>query len=159
MLRLITAEELYEDTPTCLNQVIKNGDVIRVTSEYGNAVLVRESAYLQLKETRDKYISELADSIVEKHLEALKTLADYDFKGKQELPEQDSDADPVETVEITVSMDKDIKDKAEALFARLGIDMNTAIEIFLRNCIEMQGIPFRIGLTKLGTDGVGRGKL
>jgi DNA-damage-inducible protein J len=38
--------------------------------------------------------------------------------------------------------DKDVKEQAEQIFAKLGINMTTAINLFLRTAIRKRGIPF-----------------
>ena len=43
---------------------------------------------------------------------------------------------------ITIKTDKVIKKKSKQLFADLGLDMSTAINMFLRQCIRENGIPF-----------------
>lgn len=43
---------------------------------------------------------------------------------------------------MSIRIDSDVKAKAQALFSALGIDMTTAINIFLRQAIQHQGIPF-----------------
>lgn len=45
----------------------------------------------------------------------------------------------------TIKIDETVKRQAQALFADLGLDMSTAINIFLRQSIKEQAIPFRIG--------------
>lgn len=52
------------------------------------------------------------------------------------------------TSNMSIRIDSDVKAKAQALFSALGIDMTTAINIFLRQAIQHQGIPFSITLTK-----------
>lgn len=52
------------------------------------------------------------------------------------------------TSNMSIRIDSDVKVKAQALFSALGIDMTTAINIFLRQAIQHQGIPFNITLTK-----------
>ena len=47
------------------------------------------------------------------------------------------------TSNMSIRIDSDVKAKAQALFSALGIDMTTAINIFLRQAIQHQGIPFR----------------
>lgn len=46
--------------------------------------------------------------------------------------------------QVTVQMDADLKAEADALFADLGIDVPTAIGIFIRQCVREEGIPFEI---------------
>ena len=45
---------------------------------------------------------------------------------------------------IQVRIDEDIKRKADALFADLGLDTTTAIRIFLNQSIRREGIPFEV---------------
>lgn len=52
------------------------------------------------------------------------------------------------TSNMSIRIDSDVKAKAQALFSALGIDMTTAINIFLRQAIQHQGIPFNVTLTK-----------
>ena len=47
-------------------------------------------------------------------------------------------------VSTSVSIDTDVKVKAQELFADLGLDLSTAINIFLKQCIRENGIPFSI---------------
>jgi DNA-damage-inducible protein J len=41
-------------------------------------------------------------------------------------------------------MDSEIKHQAQALFSNLGMDMTTAINIFLRQAIQHDGLPFPV---------------
>ena len=50
------------------------------------------------------------------------------------------------TTNLNIRMDKDIKDQAELVFNELGLNMTTAINIFLRTAIREQGIPFSLKL-------------
>ena len=52
------------------------------------------------------------------------------------------------TSNMSIRIDSDVKAKAQALFSALGIDMTTAINFFLRQAIQHQGIPFNVTLTK-----------
>lgn len=45
---------------------------------------------------------------------------------------------------INIRVDDDIKAQAQELFASLGMDMSTAMNIFLRQAIAFGGIPFTI---------------
>ena len=45
---------------------------------------------------------------------------------------------------ITVNVDKDTKEEAAKIFNDLGLNMSTAINIFLKACIKDNGIPFLI---------------
>ena len=50
--------------------------------------------------------------------------------------------------EITIKIDDKLKNEADKLFNDLGLDFNTAINIFLRTSINTQSIPFKIEKTK-----------
>ena len=45
---------------------------------------------------------------------------------------------------MNIRMDPDVKAKAQQLFASLGMDMTTAVNIFLRQAIRYNGFPFEI---------------
>ena len=45
---------------------------------------------------------------------------------------------------LNIRIDKNTKEKAEALFKRLGLNTSTAISIFLSQCVREQNIPFKI---------------
>lgn len=45
---------------------------------------------------------------------------------------------------INVNVDTDIKEQANNLFNSLGLNMSTAINIFLRKSISVGGIPFDV---------------
>lgn len=47
-------------------------------------------------------------------------------------------------VSTSISIDADVKQKAQELFADLGLDLSTAINIFLRQSIRENCIPFSI---------------
>ncbi len=49
-----------------------------------------------------------------------------------------------ETVNITIRMDKETKEKAEVLFNELGMNMSTAISIFLKQALRDNGLPFKV---------------
>lgn len=48
------------------------------------------------------------------------------------------------TTSINIPMDNDIKCQAQTLFSEFGMDITTAINIFLRQAIREQAIPFAI---------------
>ena len=48
------------------------------------------------------------------------------------------------TTNINVRVDSALKQEAEALFADLGLNMSSAINMFLRSAINHNGIPFEI---------------
>lgn len=45
---------------------------------------------------------------------------------------------------INVRVDETVKKQANALFEELGLDMSTALNLFLRQAISYGGIPFEI---------------
>lgn len=48
-------------------------------------------------------------------------------------------------VSTNLSLDADIKSRAQELFADLGLDLSTAVNIFLRQSVRENGIPFTVG--------------
>ena len=49
-------------------------------------------------------------------------------------------------VSMNIRMDKTIKEQAQELFSEFGLDMTTAINMFLRQSIREQKIPFELKL-------------
>ena len=47
-------------------------------------------------------------------------------------------------VSTNISIDADIKKQAQELFAELGMDLSTAINIFIRQALRQHSIPFEI---------------
>ena len=45
---------------------------------------------------------------------------------------------------INIRVDRDVKNKAQDVFAALGLDMTSAVNIFLRQAIRKNGIPFEL---------------
>ncbi len=45
---------------------------------------------------------------------------------------------------MNIRMDPEVKEQAQKLFAELGMDMTTAINIFLRQAIRTHSIPFKV---------------
>ena len=50
------------------------------------------------------------------------------------------------TTNLNIRTDKDIKEQADQIFSELGLNMTTAINIFLRTTIRENGIPFSLKL-------------
>jgi len=48
------------------------------------------------------------------------------------------------TTNISIRMDSDLKARADALFAELGMNLSTAFNIFVRQSLREGGIPFEI---------------
>lgn len=51
-----------------------------------------------------------------------------------------------ETTNLNIRMDKNLKKQAEELFAEFGINMTTAINMFLKQSVRQRGIPFELTL-------------
>jgi addiction module RelB/DinJ family antitoxin len=56
-------------------------------------------------------------------------------------------------VRVTVRVDKNLKSSAEYLFERLGLNMTTAFNVFLRKAVEENAIPFTISTKSNGIGG------
>ena len=50
------------------------------------------------------------------------------------------------TVPTHVRIDENLKKQASELFAQLGMDMSSAMNIFLRQCVLRGGLPFSVEL-------------
>lgn len=50
------------------------------------------------------------------------------------------------TTNLNIRTDKEVKAAAEKIFDELGINMTTAINIFLRQTVRTNGIPFELRL-------------
>ena len=48
------------------------------------------------------------------------------------------------TVPTQIRIDRDIKEQAGVLFSGLGLDMSSAVNIFLHQCVLRGGIPFSV---------------
>lgn len=49
---------------------------------------------------------------------------------------------------LNIRTNKEVKDKAEEIFSELGLNMTTAVNIFLRTTIRENGIPFELKLNE-----------
>ena len=47
---------------------------------------------------------------------------------------------------MSIRLDREVKEQAQQVFSNLGMDMTTAINIFLRQAIQYQGLPFDVRL-------------
>lgn len=50
----------------------------------------------------------------------------------------------MKSVNVTFRVDENLKAQADTLFAELGMSLSTAFNIFLRQSVREQGIPFAI---------------
>lgn len=48
------------------------------------------------------------------------------------------------TVPTQIRIDADTKQQANILFGQLGIDMSSAVNLFLRQCVMRGGLPFAV---------------
>ncbi len=55
-------------------------------------------------------------------------------------------------VPTSISIDADVKKKAQELFAELGLDLSTAVNIFLRQAVYEHGLPFAVSQKKPNND-------
>ncbi|MCL5981818.1 MAG: type II toxin-antitoxin system RelB/DinJ family antitoxin [Firmicutes bacterium] len=51
-----------------------------------------------------------------------------------------------ETTNLSIRMDRELKEQAEQLFSELGMNMTTAFNIFVRQAVRQGKIPFEISL-------------
>ena len=59
------------------------------------------------------------------------------------------------TTNLNIRIDEDLKKSAEQLFNDLGLNMSSAITVFLRSAVDYNGIPFEIkksGRTQVVSD-------
>ena len=47
------------------------------------------------------------------------------------------------SVNVTVRMDSQVKAQADELYASLGMDMSTAVNMFVRQCLRERQLPFQ----------------
>lgn len=47
-------------------------------------------------------------------------------------------------ISTNITIDADVKKQAQELFADLGLDLSTAINIYLKKALAEQGIPFEV---------------
>ena len=52
------------------------------------------------------------------------------------------------TVPTQIRIDADIKKQANVLFSNLGLDMSSAVNLFLYQCVLRGGLPFQVELPR-----------
>ncbi len=52
------------------------------------------------------------------------------------------------TIPTQIRIDTDIKKQATTLFAQLGLDMSSAVNIFLHQCVLHGGLPFSVEMPR-----------
>jgi DNA-damage-inducible protein J len=50
----------------------------------------------------------------------------------------------MKTVNVTLRVDKELKEQADALFEDMGLSLNTACRMFLKRAVQDQRIPFEV---------------
>lgn len=53
-----------------------------------------------------------------------------------------------DTVNLSIRMDKGLKEQADSLFSELGMNMTTAMTVFVRQSVRQGKIPFEISLDR-----------
>ena len=56
------------------------------------------------------------------------------------------------SVNINIRVDSELKRKAEAVYAELGMNLSTALNVFLRSSVRYGGIPFDLKLDALNLE-------
>ncbi|NLG33611.1 MAG: type II toxin-antitoxin system RelB/DinJ family antitoxin [Syntrophomonadaceae bacterium] len=52
------------------------------------------------------------------------------------------------TTNVNIRVDEELKRRSEAIFSELGLNMSSAMNIFLRYCVRYGGIPFDLRIEK-----------
>jgi len=52
------------------------------------------------------------------------------------------------TTNLNIRIDENLKKQAEVLFSDLGLNMSSAITVFLKSAVDYNGIPFEIKKTE-----------
>lgn len=62
---------------------------------------------------------------------------------------------------INVRVDEDLKYKAEAIFTELGMNLSTAMNLFLHSAVRFGGIPFELKVSRkpLGLEEMSRAEI
>ena len=59
-----------------------------------------------------------------------------------------------ETTNLSIRIDRDLKEEADQLFNTLGMNLTTAITVFIRQAIRQKKIPFEIALNTEESKGI-----
>ena len=49
-----------------------------------------------------------------------------------------------QTINVTIRLDREVKEKAESMFGEFGMNLSTAVNIFVRQALRQGKIPFEI---------------
>lgn len=58
----------------------------------------------------------------------------------------------MEATNVTLRMDRGLKDQADELFAELGLTFTAAVNLFIRKSLRTGGIPFDVDMSPARTD-------
>lgn len=50
--------------------------------------------------------------------------------------------------QVNIRIDDTLKDQADSLFEELGMNMSTAVNVFIREAVRQRGIPFAITVAR-----------
>ena len=59
-----------------------------------------------------------------------------------------------DTINLSIRMERNLKEQAEKLFSELGMNMTTALNIFIRQSVRQGKIPFEISLNRPNSETV-----
>ena len=62
-------------------------------------------------------------------------------------------------VRVTIRVNRELKENAEALFEYLGLNISNAVNIFLRKAVDQKGIPFPVNTDNSGIGGLREEKI
>lgn len=51
---------------------------------------------------------------------------------------------------LEIEIDKELKEQAEALLQKIGMDLETAIILFIEECVRIHGLPFELNDPLIG---------
>ena len=58
----------------------------------------------------------------------------------------------METTNVTLRMEKGLKESADQLFNSLGLSFSSAVNLFVRKALRTQSIPFAVSMSNAETD-------
>jgi len=56
------------------------------------------------------------------------------------------------TTTISINTDTELKEKAQAVFSALGLDITTAVNMFLKQAVYQEAIPFEVRIKQKGRE-------
>ena len=59
-----------------------------------------------------------------------------------------------ETTNLSIRLDRELKEQADRVFSAMGMSLTTAITVFVRQAVRQKKIPFEISLTDSGSRAV-----